>query len=529
MTNHHNSHSLVRGAVLLTLAGLFSKVLSAGYRIPLQNIAGDLGFYIYQQVYPILGMTLILSLYGFPVAISKLVSEIKEQNQSLSFSSFYIPAFTWLMGICFVIFILGYTEAKRIAAVMGDVKLVSSLKAAFFVFLFLPFTSLFRGVYQGLNNMQPTAVTQVAEQLVRVSVIILTAVYVVKGGSIYHLGIGAAAGSILGSLVSILILGYFLRKDQIWTKARWESFSVSYLKTILFYGLFICFNYMLLLMLQLVDSLTLVPHLIESGMEQEAAKIYKGIFDRGQPLIQLGTVLASSIALALIPSVTRKKLKEKQTEVHGYIFAAVKFSFLLALGAAVGLIVLFPEINQLFFQDSEGTSALRLFMVIILFSSLAITTSSVLQGLGRVTHTALLVAAGVVIKWGANLLLIPIYQLHGAALASILAAAVVMTGNLILLNKDFHVIKWLDLPWFSAVVSIGGMGISLIAMKEILPVSVFLDHRFSLLVYTLAMTGIGALIYLLILLRLGALSNRELEALPKGRWLIRLLPKGMRE
>src|SRR5699024_8867194 len=68
---------VVRGALLLTIAGLISKVLSATYRIPLQNLTGDIGFFTYQQIYPLIGMTMIIGLYGFPVAVSKLVAENK--------------------------------------------------------------------------------------------------------------------------------------------------------------------------------------------------------------------------------------------------------------------------------------------------------------------------------------------------------------------------------------------------------------------------------------------------------------------
>lgn len=92
----NKSNQLVKGALLLTLAGLISKILSAGYRIPLQNLTGDVGFYIYQQVYPFLGIAMMLSLYGFPQAISKIIIEIKKEGKRLSFTSFYIPIFSIL-------------------------------------------------------------------------------------------------------------------------------------------------------------------------------------------------------------------------------------------------------------------------------------------------------------------------------------------------------------------------------------------------------------------------------------------------
>src|SRR5699024_7553724 len=92
--------NLLKAALILTLAAFISKVLSALYRIPLQNLTGDLGFYVYQQIYPFIGMIMILSLYGFPAAISKLaLTTINEKDGRLSLYSFYLP-------LTFILFII---------------------------------------------------------------------------------------------------------------------------------------------------------------------------------------------------------------------------------------------------------------------------------------------------------------------------------------------------------------------------------------------------------------------------------------
>ena len=105
---------LVKGALLLTLAGLISKILSAGYRIPLQNLTGDFGFYVYQQVYPLLGMMMILSLYGLPSAISKLTAEIEAQGKLISIRGFYVPILFILFMINGLLFLLLYIGAPTI-------------------------------------------------------------------------------------------------------------------------------------------------------------------------------------------------------------------------------------------------------------------------------------------------------------------------------------------------------------------------------------------------------------------------------
>ncbi|GMA53448.1 hypothetical protein GCM10025857_48050 [Alicyclobacillus contaminans] len=67
--------SMMKGAFVLTIASFVAKLLSAIYRVPLQNIVGDEGFYVYQQVYPIYGIAMTFALTGFPQFLSKLVAE----------------------------------------------------------------------------------------------------------------------------------------------------------------------------------------------------------------------------------------------------------------------------------------------------------------------------------------------------------------------------------------------------------------------------------------------------------------------
>src|SRR5699024_4734813 len=83
------SNKFIQVVFILTLVGIVSKILSAFYRIPIQNLTGDLGFYFYQQIYPMIAFMMILALYSFPAAISKMGDQIGIQRYSLRY--FIIP------------------------------------------------------------------------------------------------------------------------------------------------------------------------------------------------------------------------------------------------------------------------------------------------------------------------------------------------------------------------------------------------------------------------------------------------------
>ena len=170
------------GAFILTIAGLLTKILSAGYRIPYQNIVGDIGFYIYQQIYPLYGIALVLSTTGFPVVISKMIAEKYEQRDFYTVEKIIWISMMLLVLIGFSGFIILYKGSTYIAILMGDQELEILIKVISFSFLLLPFISISRGYYQGKRTMIPTAISQISEQVIRVITILLLSFLLLSQG-----------------------------------------------------------------------------------------------------------------------------------------------------------------------------------------------------------------------------------------------------------------------------------------------------------------------------------------------------------
>src|SRR5699024_3713578 len=158
---------------------------------------------------------------------------------------------------------------------------------------------------------------------------------------------------------------------------------------------------------QLADVFTLVPALVEFGLAPLEAMQVKGVFDRGQPLIQFGTVIGSSFALALIPAVSKKLLNVNA------VYDALDVSFYISAGAMIGLVVLIPEVNVLLFKDLSGTTSLRILVVSILLGSIVITAMSILQSIGYMKRTAFFILFIFGIKWVLNIVLVPMWGIVG--------------------------------------------------------------------------------------------------------------------
>jgi O-antigen/teichoic acid export membrane protein len=527
------SKQIIRGAVFLTVAALITKILSAIYRVPFQNIAGDIGFYIYQQVYPFYGAAVTLSTYGFPVVISKLYAEKIAVNDRDGADQLLLISFFYLLLIGFACFLGLYTGARRLSGLMGDANLTPLFKVISLVFLIFPFISVLRGYFQGENDMVPTAVSQIGEQSVRVAtILILASVFMAKDYSLYVVGAGATFGSVTGALISAFILWLFLRrkkKTSEFPKAikRPCSEMVRMIKILSIEGTAICITGMLLIFIQLADSFNLYSLLIASGTGQEEAKVLKGIYDRGQPLIQLGTVVATSFSLTLVPLISREKMKVKNELLLEKIKSAIQVSVIIGAGASVGLWSIIEPTNKMLFENTEGSHVLAVLSFIILLSSVIITLSSILQGMGYTLFPAIVILAGFILKLLGNFLFVPSFGIMGAAIASVAALAFIMI-LLIVKVREMIGIRLLSTRLFFVVgLAAGGMAL-------ILHVFLFMTDQLFLIsergrvasaIQAVSAVGIGGLVYLWIIFRGHILKEEEIAMLPFGSKLLFLLPK----
>ena len=517
------TNQIVRGAFILTIAGLLSKVLSATYRIPLQNLTGDFGFYIYQQVYPLLGTVMILALYGFPAAISKITAEHRLENKTLTVTSFYVPLFLILLFINGVFFVLLYSLAPLIVTWMGDEQLLRSFRFAAFLFLVIPFIALLRGVTQGKGMMQQTAYSQILEQLIRVTMII-TASYLIfiEKLNIYQIGEAGVLATLVGMVVALFVFIWPIPKQKMRPVRKLSPVPWKYyFTTCVLIGVFATFNHLILLLMQMVDTLTIVPGLVKSGLSSVEAMETKGVFDRGQPLIQFGVVFGSSFALALIPNVVRKQANAPDAQAT-VIRDAFLFGFYITVGATLGLFSLMPETNILLFTNSEGTSSLQLLSLTLVLTALSITGAAVLQSVGNIKYIAYSVLGATGLKYIFNMILVPMLDIRGSAIATVCSMLFLTLLIFIFVDKKVPDIRFVQhIRWKPLLIASGSMVIYIYGVRYIF-LSFVEPTRGMLLVYVLFMIRTGAAIYLVLLLRYHVLSNKQIQALPFSGVVLRI-------
>jgi PST family polysaccharide transporter len=524
----HSLQKMWKGAMILTIAGILTKILSAAYRVPFQNIVGDVGFYIYQQVYPFYGVAIILSTYGFPVVISKLIAEHPEGSRDAASRKISRIALLFLSMLGGLFFFLLYFGAGSIAAFMGDTQLTILIKIAAFSFLLLPLVSVWRGSFQGTGHMTPTAFSQVFEQLVRVCTILLLAYFLVRAGySLYAVGAGAMFGSVAGGYAAVLVLLFFyqryrLQREDSLTPPNDLPQSKSIVKALFLQGFTICISSLLLVLFQMVDAFTIYAWLIEGGMNSQTAKELKGVYDRGQPLIQLGTVVSTAFSLSLVPYITLAKGKGAEKDIKDKIGLSIRVSIAVGAGAAAGLAWLIKPVNAMLFSNENGSNVILVLGLSILFCSISLTAAAILQGLGHPYLPALFVLIGLVVKYVLNYMLIPGYSTLGAALSTIISFGVVAILLLFTLKNITGISIFQRLAVTPLLASIGIMS-AILALFLFLTDSIVGESRTLAIPQSLLGVVLGGTGYLMLLIKSHFFTKEELMLLPLGKKLVKLL------
>ena len=528
------SKKFLRGAFILTISAVFVKILSALYRIPYQNIVGDVGFYVYQQVYPFYAFALVLSTYGFPVIISKLLAELKEEKSAYTKAEIIFVSWISLSIVSVALFISMFVGSGYIAGIMNDPMLEKSIQFVSFGFLFIPIVSVLKGLFQSEGDTIPTAVSQVAEQSVRVGCILLFAfIFLQYGLSLYEVAEGAFLGSVIGSLVSgaVLLLFYWRRRKSASTPVI-NSINVRrsfmpLMRMIIGQGLVFSITSLVLVFIQFMDAFLLFPLLSSSGLEVIEAKQWKGIYDRGQPLLQVGTSATIALSLTIVPLISKYKQQQNLQVVEKYTELTFRLSLMLGMAAAAGLLSMMDLVNELLFTNQNGSDALQILMISILFYSLMMTGMFVLQSLGNTMISIVFICIGLTVKFVLMILLIPKMQIVGAAISTT-ACFVVMALLVMLYVRKINKKPMIISKTFLVIVQ-AALVMSVVLYVERMIFAITMNSgspdRLMLAFQVLIMVGSGALVYMYYVIRRGIFSEDELALLPLGSKMAKFLPK----
>ncbi|QUL55080.1 polysaccharide biosynthesis protein [Paenibacillus tritici] len=536
MTSNKQGSKLLQGAFILSAAAIFSKLIGTLQKIPLQNLGGDAAFGIYNTVYPLYTILVTVAMLGLPAAISRFVAEAsaaqdEQKGRRVLLLSACITAVSGL-----VLGVLVYTGAPLIAVWVGSSHIIPALRSSAWGLAVVPLMAALRGYFQGLHNMMPTAVSQVVEQSVRVAVMISLLLYLSAAGAD---AAGIAAGALLGpaggGLAGLAVMLLYWRSHRHRSGQRDLLLQAPLLKSreglaaarpeqgvparqLLAYGLPVMLGALAVPLIGLVDVFTVPRLLAGSGSSGTAAMAQFGIYNRGLPLVQIVTMLATSLSVVFIPALAEAKYQRDEALIRSRITLSLRWFWLLGLAASVGLAVLAEPVNTALYGDAAGSSTMTWLAFTAAGGTVSIISAALLQGLGAVRAPALTLLAAAALKAALNLLLVPQQGITGAAIAGVAAHLFAAALNVLLLYRQGYLrLRFADALLKPAAL-LAGLGLAAAAVSlgagRAADAAGFGGGRTAALAQSLLGVLAGCAVFAVGAVALRLLSESELRQLP---------------
>ncbi len=513
---HRGRDSFLTGAFLLAASSAFSRVLGATVRIPLARLMGDEGIGLYQMAYPIYSVMLALSTTGINIAVSKLIAEKAARGRWRSAMSVFSHALWLLVG-------LGLAGSIGLALLAGPIasRLVQDPRAYLALLVISPALFLvavmaaLRGLFQGLQDMVPTAMSQVVAQLVRVATMFWLGLALLPSG-IARAAAGAVSGAVTGAVAGLayLLWRYTRMIGTLRARARQSrddpgERGPTVLAQILRVAVPISLASIIMPLMQFIDMAIVPGRLQLLGHSYQAATgLYGQLSGMAYPLVYVPTIFTAALAVSLVPAVSEAQVHSPKW-VRSRTALAVRLNLLVNVPAAVGLGILAREICTMLYKEPGAGVPLAWLAPGIVFLSIQMVTGAVLQGLGRSDLPVRHLLVGGTLKLALTYVLTATpLGVSGAALATVAGFAVnAYLNSRAAARLTGGPIGTIRLGTVPAVASLA-MGALLLATRP--RVAAFPSPG----VATMVAIGAGIMLYGVLVLAMGGVSAGELEMIP---------------
>ena len=564
--------NFLKGALVLTVANLVVKIIGAGFKIPLIGLIGDDGMGLFNVAYQIYTFMFIIATAGFPVAISKMVSESLARGIEAEAHRVFKVAlrFLTIIGLIGTLVLLLFADKLANLMLMPDASVGITVIAP--AILFVAVTSVYRGYFQGRQNMYPTAFSEVIESVIKMALGLVGAYIFIsmtvdgtlstavdfassKISSLHLQTVFASAGANFGvtagtflAAVFMTIVYLFHRRKTKSLRLQGESTSsdMHILKNLVLIAIPITIGASVSSLTTLIDMGTITHRLVVrpevferyafmfsngteffkkateagwTGMEllsQKASTLYGMYTGKALTMFNLPLTLVVALGTSVVPAISAAVARAKKEEAKSITESTLRIATLFAAPCAVGMAVLSREILSLLFSDYNAHTVLSILSVAIIPVALVQVSNSILQAYGKVYKPVIHMIIGGIIKVLINFFCIPLLGIDGAPVGTGICYLVIAVLNIISIIKVSGIeFKWSSFvikPILAALI----MGIAGLVMSRFLPISKLL---------CLVEIAICAVVYVAAIFAVKAVKKEDILTLPKGEKLARILEK----
>ncbi len=516
------SNFIVQGGIL-AMAGILSRIIGIARRFPMQHIIGDKGNGYYSVAYEIYSIMLIISCYSLPLAVSKVVSSKISKRQYKSAERAFQCAMFFAVAAGGASFVICELLGDFFAAdVMQEPMSAPALKVLGPALLLVSVMGVFRGYFQGLGTMMPTAVSQILEQIfVLIGSIVGASLLYAHGdkiGALMHNADFAPAYGAAGASIGPVI-GAKKRARE--SGGRADSYPQIF-------GMILLTIFPVLLSTTVynisgvIDIKIFGSVMIAKGFEDVKTDLWGVYSGKYKLLVNVPIALANAMCSSIVPMLTQLMVREEYGRAKEKIGQAMRFTMIVAIPSAVGLAVLARPIVSLLFKGEVdlAVSMLHTGSVSVIFYTMSTLTNGVLQGINKMKVPVCNAAISLVIHIALLYAMLEMNMgINAVVYAYILFAVVVCVLNAVAIRKYMRYKQEVARTFIIPAIASGVMGIVIGLLN------LALSKAAGNAVTVFAGISVGAVVYFVVLILLKGINERDMRSMPGGRTMIMIAKK----
>ena len=442
-------NTFIRGAIILTVCALIGKVIGAFYRIPFAMIVGAEGVGLYQLVYPLYTFILTVSTSGLPSSISKLLSESYAKNQNRLAQKY----FKFSMIIIIVLSVVGTFFIAMLSPIISSWQGNSDATLCYIAIspavLFAGIVAGLRGYFQAKENVLPTAVSGLIEQVCKVGVGLALAYFLKPYGivvSVVGALVGVSVSEILASVFMLISFVTSKRKTTIlYNDDEQQLKNSKVIKNILSISIPVALGGLVMPVTLLIDSGIIVRILSKTFGTSYSTMVFglqSGVVGSLSNLPVVASIAAQTV---ILPQISREKTQNNEESMKKSVKNSFLFVLLVSVPCAICYFLFSSQIIAFLYGRTFSNEQMYIASRLVRISSLNIVALSVaqlsagvLQGLGKVKTPVVTLIVGAVVKIASVVLLVSrnSINIYGAEYSDIICYAFVSVLNIAVIHKN---------------------------------------------------------------------------------------------
>jgi len=447
--------SFISGALILMLSGLVVRVMGFVYRIYLSNLIGAEGMGLFQLIFPLYSLVILTLTSGISISVSRMVAEEMAKNHHANTRRIMICGLKLIVGVSIFVSLLCFAFVDFITtSILKDWRTYYSLILLIPCIPIIAAASALKGYFYGIQEMMPTAISQIVEQIVRITLVMLTAGWFLNVGLEYACAI-ATFGTALGEIANLLVLFimYRLKKSIYFDDKQNRGLlnNVKIYKGLFFSALPISFNRFVSSVMGAIETLLIPVRLVVGGMSHQLSlEAFGTMTGMAMPLIFFPTAVTSALATALVPSISESVAKNNYKAARYKISKSIQITLVQGIIFTVIFSCYSNQICNVIYRKGKVGAVLYLLSFTCTFIYLQQILNGILNGLGMQAVSLWNSLIGGILRIGFVYFYIPLYGIQGYVWCIIISAVLVCILNIYaIVNKislEIDIKNWIVKP-----------------------------------------------------------------------------------